>query len=86
MCVAEYLLYGPNPYDEVVALARDFHRVAERSGARRGVAFAATVAGEAALLAGHLDTARRDLTEAVELHRSSDGGFSTKRFDGRRRR
>ena len=31
------------------------------------------MAGEAALLAGHLDTARRDLTEAVELHRESGG-------------
>jgi tetratricopeptide (TPR) repeat protein len=73
LCVAEYLLYGPTPYEEVVALARDFRRDAERAGARRAVAFAVTVAGEAALLAGDLDTARRELTEAVELHRSSDG-------------
>ncbi len=73
LCVAEYLLYGPTPYDEVVALAHDLRRQAERTGARRAVAFAVTVAGEAALLAGHLDTARRDLTEAVELHRESGG-------------
>jgi tetratricopeptide (TPR) repeat protein len=32
------------------------------------VAFAVTVAGEAALLAGDLDTARADLTEAMALH------------------
>jgi hypothetical protein len=74
LCVAEYLLYGPTPYDEVVALARAFREDAERTGARRGVAFAATVVGEAALLAGDLDLARQELTEAVELHRVSDGG------------
>jgi DNA-binding winged helix-turn-helix (wHTH) protein/tetratricopeptide (TPR) repeat protein len=68
LCVAEYLLYGPTPYDEVVALARQLREQAERAGARRGVAFAVTVAGEAALLAGDLDTARADLQEAMDLH------------------
>jgi hypothetical protein len=38
-------------------------------GAKRGVAFAITVAGEGALLAGDLDAARRDLEQAIELHR-----------------
>jgi DNA-binding winged helix-turn-helix (wHTH) protein/tetratricopeptide (TPR) repeat protein len=73
LCVAEYLLYGPTPYDEVVALARELRAEAERTGARRAVAFAATVAGEAAYLAGDLETARGDLTEAIELHRLTDG-------------
>ena len=68
LCVAEYLLYGPMPYEEVVALAESLREQAERSGARRGVAFAVTVAGEAALLAGDLDTARSRLAEAVDLH------------------
>jgi len=68
LCVAEYLLYGPTPYDEVVALAHQLREQAERAGARHGVAFAVTVAGEAALLAGDLDTARADLSEAVALH------------------
>jgi DNA-binding winged helix-turn-helix (wHTH) protein/tetratricopeptide (TPR) repeat protein len=68
LCVAEYLLYGPTPYQEVVALARQLREQAERAGARRGVAFAVTVAGEAALLAGDLDTARADLNEAMALH------------------
>jgi len=68
LCVAEYLLYGPTPYDEVVALTRQLREQAERTGARRGVAFAVTVAGEAALLAGDLDAARGDLTEALALH------------------
>jgi DNA-binding winged helix-turn-helix (wHTH) protein/tetratricopeptide (TPR) repeat protein len=69
LCVAEYLLYGPTPYDEVVALTRQLREQAERTGARRGVAFAVTVAGEAALLAGDLDAARADLAEALALHR-----------------
>jgi DNA-binding winged helix-turn-helix (wHTH) protein/tetratricopeptide (TPR) repeat protein len=68
LCVAEYLLYGPTPYDEVVALTRQLREQAERTGARRGVAFAVTVAGEAALLAGNLDAARADLAEALALH------------------
>jgi tetratricopeptide (TPR) repeat protein len=68
LCVAEYLLYGPTPYDEVVALAEGLREQAERAGARRGVAFAVTVAGEAALLAGDLDLARARLAEAVDLH------------------
>ena len=68
LCVAEYLLYGPTPYDEVVALTGQLREQAERTGARRGVAFAVTVAGEAALLAGDLDAARADLAEALALH------------------
>ena len=68
LCVAEYLLYGPTPYAEVTALTRQLREQAERTGARRGVAFAMTVAGEAALLAGDLDAARADLTEAAALH------------------
>jgi DNA-binding winged helix-turn-helix (wHTH) protein/tetratricopeptide (TPR) repeat protein len=68
LCVAEYLLYGPTPYAEVAALTRQLREQAEQTGARRGVAFAVTVAGEAALLAGDLDTARADLTEAAALH------------------
>jgi DNA-binding winged helix-turn-helix (wHTH) protein/tetratricopeptide (TPR) repeat protein len=68
LCVAEYLLYGPTPYEEVRALTRQLREQAERTGARRGVAFAVTVAGEAALLAGDLGAARADLTEALALH------------------
>ena len=68
LCVAEYLLYGPTPYEEVLALTRQLREQAERAGARRGVAFAVTVAGEAALLAGDLDAARADLVEALALH------------------
>jgi DNA-binding winged helix-turn-helix (wHTH) protein/tetratricopeptide (TPR) repeat protein len=68
LCVAEYLLYGPTPYPEVLALTRQLRDQAERAGVRRGVAFAVTVAGEAALLAGDLDAARADLVDALALH------------------
>ena len=68
LCVAEYLLYGPTPYEEVLALTRQLREQADRAGARRGAAFAVTVAGEAALLAGDLDAARADLVEALALH------------------
>jgi DNA-binding winged helix-turn-helix (wHTH) protein/tetratricopeptide (TPR) repeat protein len=69
ICVAEYLLYGPTPYTEVVTLAHELRANAERAGARRAVAFAACVAGEAELLGGEVDAARRDLLDAVALHR-----------------
>jgi tetratricopeptide (TPR) repeat protein len=72
LCVAEYLLYGPMPYDEVIALAEQLRRRAGQHGALRGVAFATALAGEAALLMGDLDTAERELREAVELHRDID--------------
>ena len=40
LCVAEYLLYGPIPYDEVIELAGSLRRRAEQYGTLRGVAFA----------------------------------------------
>ena len=55
LCVAEYLLYGPVPYDEVIDEAEDLRRRATRAGALRGVAFATALIGEAALLMGDLD-------------------------------
>jgi tetratricopeptide (TPR) repeat protein len=72
LCVAEYLLYGPLPYDEVLALADGLRRRAQHHGALRGVAFATALIGEAALLKGDLDAAERELEEAVELHRDVD--------------
>ena len=35
LCAAEYLLYGPTPYAEVIAVARDLQTTARRSGALR---------------------------------------------------
>ncbi|MEP6665015.1 MAG: AAA family ATPase [Nocardioidaceae bacterium] len=72
LCVAEYLLYGPIPYDEVIDLAEDLRRRAQHYGALRGVAFATALIGEAALLKGDLDTADRELQEAADLHRDVD--------------
>ncbi len=72
LCVAEYLLYGPVPYDEVIAEAEELLRHSDRAGALRGVAFARALIGEAALLMGDLDRAERELTEAVDLHRDID--------------
>jgi hypothetical protein len=68
LCVAEYLLYGPTPYDDVLALAADLRRTAERAGVLRAVAFATVLRGEAALLKGDLELAERELQDAVELH------------------
>jgi len=69
LCSAEYLLYGPTPYAEVLELARDLRRTAERSGALRAAAFARALSGEAALLSGDLDLAVAELAEASAGHR-----------------
>jgi DNA-binding SARP family transcriptional activator/tetratricopeptide (TPR) repeat protein len=68
LCVAEYLLYGPTPYPQVMALGRSLRETAQQAGALRAVAFAWALTGEAALLSGDLTTAEHDLGEAVELH------------------
>jgi tetratricopeptide (TPR) repeat protein len=72
LCVAEYLLYGPVPYLEVIGLAEDLRGRARAAGALRGLAFATALIGEAALLMGDLVRAERELVEAVDLHRDAD--------------
>lgn len=69
LCPAEYLLYGPTPYTEVLHIAEALHATALRAGALRAVAFASALAGEAALLAGDLARARAELEDAAALHR-----------------
>jgi DNA-binding SARP family transcriptional activator/tetratricopeptide (TPR) repeat protein len=69
LCPAEFMLYGPMPYAEVIAVARDLQLTAQRSGALRAAAFASALIGEAALLSGDLELAAAELTEASELHR-----------------
>jgi DNA-binding SARP family transcriptional activator/tetratricopeptide (TPR) repeat protein len=68
LCVAEYLLYGPTPYDEVLELAGELRDTAERAGVLRAVAFALALRGEAALLKGDLDLAETELHAAADLH------------------
>jgi len=68
LCVAEFLLYGPTPYEEVLALAATLRESARRSGVLRAVAFATALHGEAALLSGDLALAESELTEAAQLH------------------
>ncbi len=68
LCPAEYLLYGPTPYREVIDIARGLRTTAQRSGALRAVAFAGALIGEAALLSGDLELAASELAEARELH------------------
>ena len=68
LCPAEYLLYGPTPYAEVIGVARDLQTTARRSGALRAAAFASALIGEAALLSGDLELAAAELTEASDLH------------------
>ena len=68
LCPAEYLLYGPTPYADVIEIAGQLRSTARRSGALRAVAFATALAGEAALLSGDLALAATELQEAVDLH------------------
>jgi hypothetical protein len=72
LCAAEYMLYGPTPYGEVIELAQDMRATAQRSGALRAAAFATAVIGESALLSGDLDLAERELRDAASLHHDLD--------------
>jgi DNA-binding SARP family transcriptional activator/tetratricopeptide (TPR) repeat protein len=76
LCVAERLLYGGQPYPEVLAFTDALEAEADRLGAARGKAFAVTFRGEALLLTGQLDRARTDLQRGVLLHREigANGG------------
>jgi len=69
LCVAEYMLYGPTPYQEVLDLATALRDTAQRSGVLRAVAFATALHGETALLMGDLEMAETELLEAADLHR-----------------
>jgi DNA-binding SARP family transcriptional activator/tetratricopeptide (TPR) repeat protein len=70
LCAAEYMLYGPTPYADVIDLARDLQATARRSGAVRAEAFASALIGEAALLSGDLGLAAAELAQARDLHRA----------------
>jgi DNA-binding SARP family transcriptional activator/tetratricopeptide (TPR) repeat protein len=74
LCAAEFMLYGPTPYAEVMEVARDLQLNARRSGALRAEAFAAALTGEAALLSGDLERAASALTEARDLHHDLGSG------------
>ncbi|MGH3022105.1 MAG: SARP family transcriptional regulator, partial [Gaiellaceae bacterium] len=69
VCLAEWVLTSGEPYDELAEAAREILAAAERSGARRAHAFAATVLGEAELLAGRVQIAAGHLREAAEISR-----------------
>ena len=67
--MAEFLLYGRTDYNEILEFTASLRAAAEKQESARAVAFAATVAGEAHLLAGNVDTAVSALEEGIELHR-----------------
>jgi DNA-binding SARP family transcriptional activator/tetratricopeptide (TPR) repeat protein len=68
LCVTERMLYGGLPNDEIIAFADGLAAEAQRIGAARGHAFALTLRGEAAFLAGRVDEADRDFAEGARLH------------------
>ncbi|MDX6555685.1 MAG: hypothetical protein QOD86_1880 [Miltoncostaeaceae bacterium] len=68
-CVGEYVLASGRPMGELSAFAGELRDGARRWGARRAEAFAMTLLGEAALIAGLPAAAEADLAEAAELAR-----------------
>jgi len=76
LCLVEFSLYGAEPYEEIAGFARELRASADRAGAVRGAAFAATVLGEAELLSGQLDQAEEHLREADGLGRQSHADAS----------
>jgi len=72
LCVAENLLYGREPYAEIIAESEQLRLRASQTGALRGVAFATALIGEAALMMGDVPRAEAELMEAVALHADID--------------
>jgi len=72
LCVAENLLYGLEPYPEIIAEAEQLRVRARQTGALRGVAFATALVGEASLMMGDLARAEAELEDAVALHAEID--------------
>jgi DNA-binding SARP family transcriptional activator/tetratricopeptide (TPR) repeat protein len=72
LCVAENLLYGREPYPEIIAESEQLRLRASQAGALRGVAFATALIGEAALMMGDLPRAETELLEAIALHSDID--------------
>jgi len=72
LCVAENLLYGREPYAEIIAEAEQLRLRARMAGALRGVAFASALIGEAALMMGDLARAEKELEEAIALNADLD--------------
>jgi len=72
LCVAENLLYGREPYPEIIAEAEQLRQRARLAGALRGVAFATALIGEAALMMGDLTRAEAELEEAIALNADLD--------------
>ncbi|HEX5088963.1 MAG TPA: AAA family ATPase [Nocardioides sp.] len=68
LCVAENLLYGREPYPEIIAEAEQLRQRASAAGALRGVAFASALIGEAAMMMGDLARAEEELEEAIALN------------------
>ena len=73
LCITQRFLYGAKPYPEVIAFADALAAEAERLGAARARAYAATLRGEAMLLSGRLDEAEEALRLGGSLSRSLGG-------------
>jgi DNA-binding SARP family transcriptional activator/tetratricopeptide (TPR) repeat protein len=82
LCVTEYVLTAGDPYERLASFAKRLRAQAQRAGARRGEAFAATVLGETELFTGNLDAARSHLLDAARLSRElgAVGGESLARM------
>jgi tetratricopeptide (TPR) repeat protein len=82
LCVTEYVLTAGDPYERLAGFAKRLRAQAQRAGARRGEAFAATVLGETELFTGNLEAARSHLLDAARLSRElgAVGGESLARM------
>src|SRR5215207_2785371 len=70
LCVTEYVLTAGEPQDRLAGFAKKLRAQAQKAGARRGEAFAATVLGETELVTGNVEVARAHLAEAARLSRA----------------
>jgi DNA-binding SARP family transcriptional activator len=68
LCLAEFCLCGPTPYEEIVAYAGELLEVAEEAGSVQGRALARLLLGEADLFSDRVGAAEEQLTAAMRLH------------------
>lgn len=68
LCLAEFSLYGADWSRTVVPLARELLRVADAAGSVPGQALVSLILGEAELFSGRLESAKENLTRALDLH------------------
>jgi DNA-binding SARP family transcriptional activator len=72
LCLAEFCLCGPTPYEEIVVYARELLDIAEEANSVQGRALARLLLGEADLFSDRIDAAEDHLIASADLHEEAN--------------